>query len=151
MFRSAMAVVCVMVAALLSACAGATVSFSPYSSVDAPPPPVTGQAIEIRPGDRRYLNKADPKVLGWVSSQGEPGDEAIVEAAKVEAARRGGTHILLRGSKNEVTIDAMPLFAGAQVDESERATYVVLRVPPEKWGTLPDVLQPRALGSASAK
>lgn len=151
MFRSTLAVLSIVSATILSACTGATVSFSPYSSVDAPPAQVTSQAIEIRPGDRKYLTKASPKVLGWVSSQGEPGDPAIVEAAKVEAAKRGGTHILLRGSEKELSVDNTPLLPGTQIDESLRATYVVLRVSPGDWGGLPDVLQPKALTAPSVR
>ncbi len=151
MFHRVIAAVVVVLSTLLTGCAGPLVSFSPYSSVDAPPPQVTQQAIEIRPGDRQYLNKASPKVLGWVSSESEPGDPAIVEAARTEAAKRGGTHVLFRGAKTDVTIDAMPLVVGLQVDESQRATYVVLRVAPENWGLLPDVLQPKPLQGPGQK
>lgn len=143
-------VVCmsVLLAITTPACAStATVNFSPFNSVDAPPAQVTDIAIEIRPGDRPYLTKTDPKVLGWVSSKGEPGDEAISQAARVEAAKRGGTHVLLRGSKKEFDVDDVPLgpIGTQQIEESQRATYVVLRVSPEKWESLPDVLRPKAV------
>ncbi|MBK8253598.1 MAG: hypothetical protein IPK82_13140 [Polyangiaceae bacterium] len=135
----------ILVCVATPGCAGPSVRFAPFNSVDAPQPQVTDVAIEIRPGDKTYLTKGAPKVLGWISSKGDLGDEAIGTAACVEAAKRGGTHILLRSSKKEFDVNDVPLgpIGTQQIDESERATYVVLRVEPEKWSTLPDVLQPK--------
>ncbi len=131
----------------------AAVAFSPFNSVDAPPGQVTDLAIQIRPGDRPYLTKANPKVLGWVSSKGEPGDESISHAARVEAAKRGGTHILLRGSKQELDVEDVPFgpMGTQRIEESQLATFVVLRVSPEKWDSLPDVLRPKPLSAKSTE
>jgi hypothetical protein len=131
----------------LPSCASTTVNFSPFNSVDAQPPPVTGIAIEIRPGDRHYLTKANPKVLGWVSSKGDIGDDAVMEAARIEAAKRGGTHILLRGARKEFDVEDLPIgpIGTQQIEESQRLSYVVLRVSPDNWSELPDVLRPKAL------
>src|SRR5262249_884300 len=136
----------VMLMLPLASCGGPLVAFSPFTSVEAQPPPVTAMAIEIRPGDRQYLKNANPKVLGWVAAKGDVGDEEIGEQARIEAARRGGTHILLRADQKELDVRDVPLAWGRQrIEESENATYVVLRVSPDSWKDLPDPLRPKPL------
>lgn len=135
-------------AVVLSSCTGSgSVEFAPFTSVEAPHEPVTAMAIELRPGDRQYLTKVNPKVLGWIHSQADEANDLVIEAAKVEAAKKGGTHILLRSSRKELSVEHIPFapWGTQRIDESYRLSYVVLRVSPDLWGELPDVLQPKAL------
>jgi hypothetical protein len=120
-------------------------SFSPYSSVQSAFDPVTDVAVQLRPGDKQYIGGSDATVLGWVHVGGS--DEEALEAVEREAAKQGGTHVIARSSRKHFEPWVMTygdhVYSG--VTESQDNSYLVIRVPPESWEKLPEVLRPRPL------
>jgi hypothetical protein len=132
---------------------GASVTFAPSSLVDALPARVALFALPVSPGDRPHLAKASPIVLGWVMARSGARDEGIVGAACVEAARRGGTHIYLRADATDISAAYTSTGRGpwtVAVTRIRQVTYVVLRVSPDNWGSLPEALRPARLAPTSS-
>jgi hypothetical protein len=145
----------------LTACVQTYVAFKPYSSTVRTSRPVMGYAIVAYEGDIKTLAQADGQVVGTldVSGNGYAGADDIRSRAMDEAARVGGTHLLIAGegastSWAQITPDRATTTVygntatttytpGAEIPITHhRGAFVVVRVPPERWLDLPVSLRP---------
>lgn len=150
--------------ALVAGCASASVSYHPRSAV--PSPAVTDRALMAYEDDVKVLAEAGGTVLGELHGGGNGyADREDVQAkACEEAARRGGTHVLIlkEGYSQRVTtvpgsehVDTTMNRQGTQattnvsymppqdfVVDLPVGSYLVVRVPPSQWQALPNGLRP---------
>jgi hypothetical protein len=149
---------------LLAACASASVSYRPRSAV--PSPQVTDKALMAYEDDVKTLVEAGGTVLGELrgGGNGYADNEDVQQKACEEAARRGGTHVLivtegyvqrvttLPGSANiDTTVNRQGTQATTNVTyrppqdfviDLPVGSYLVVRVPQEQWESLPEGLKP---------
>ena len=90
-----------------------------------------------------YLLGAGGTVLGSMDVEGErfADSDDVRNRAMDDAARAGGTHLLVHDEDSDLAIDhhAGPHGVGYLQD---KGAYVVVRVPAERWASLPPGLQP---------
>jgi hypothetical protein len=145
----------------LTACVQTYASFQPYSSTVRTYRPVMGYAIVAYEGDIPALAQADGQVVGTVnvSGNGYAGAGDIRGRAMEEAARVGGTHLLIAGEGSstswaKITPDSATTTVYGNTATTtfkpgmampitrHRGAFVVVRVPPERWLDLPTSLRP---------
>ena len=145
----------------LTACAHTFVDFKPYSSTVGTFRPVMTYAIIAYQGDIATLAQAGGVVVGTLNVGGNGyADAADIRVRAVdEAARVGGTHLLVAGEGSstswaQITPDRATTTVygntatttytpGAEIPITRhRGAFVVVRVPPERWLELPGTLRP---------
>lgn len=127
----------VLVALLGAACGhGTYADFQPQSAQDAKEAPrVVLRARAGYPGDIDALN-ANGALVGWIRAYN-------LDAAALEAARRGATHVVLVDRQQPHTYR---ISTGSETSITlQNARYATFRVEPEKWAFLADILRPMAL------
>jgi hypothetical protein len=151
-------------AVLVAGCASASVSYHPRSAV--PSPQVTDKALMAYEDDVKTLAEAGGTVLGELRGGGNGyADREDVQAkACEEAARRGGTHVLILTEGYAQRVTTLPGSAHVDTTMNRQGTqattnvsymppqdfivnlpvgsYLVVRVPQEQWQALPNGLRP---------
>jgi len=136
-------------------CASARTSFTPYSTTSARSP-VVMRAVEASERDLPALAGAGAVLVGTVTSRGNgfAGAQHVRDALAQEAARHGGTHVVVgmtleksaRGQRLHGSGSATPQrVAGATYHPGRtiELTAVVLRLPDDtSWVALPPALRP---------
>lgn len=137
-------------------CASARTDFKPYSTT-SPRPPVVADAVVATESDLKTLAAAGAVIVGTIRARGNgfAGADDLNEAAAVEAARHGGTHVVVGMSLHE---DArgrrLESSGGAKLPGTSSATFapgrtielsaLVLRLPDDaNWYALPARLRPQ--------
>jgi hypothetical protein len=156
-----------MAAGLGAAAGGCTTSATFYSKTGRSFARATPRAVRCEPGEIKAVGAAGGFIIGTIAAKtltGSATTDDMANDAAEEAARAGGTHILL----TEQAIETFTTLTPAQetVDcsrgpggevchrevrpettstyEHPTARFVVIRVPPENWGRLPEQLRPGA-------
>jgi hypothetical protein len=126
------------IVASLTGCAwNQVVAWEPHSYA-ASAPRIAETAIMIGPGDSAAVSKAGGNALGRLTMKGDSGLESLHKAARIEAARLGGTHVFIASHGSEEFTG--PRGYVTQVDP--KVTYGVIRVPLDNWSELPPELAP---------
>jgi hypothetical protein len=146
-------------AALLcvSGCGAVATTYAPQSAVA--PAPATESAVRFFDGDIPAIAAAGGRILGRLEASGYAGYERIRERSSAAVAKQGGTHFIL--DEDDVAqrlTDAMsgrpiperaiaPYHSDAEMPVTEafkrkKVIYLVVHVPPENWGRLPEKLRP---------
>lgn len=145
----------------LTACTRTFVDFKPYSSTVGNFRPVMSYAVVAYEGDISTLAQVGGVVVGTlnVSGNGYADTDDVRSRAMDEAARVGGTHLLVAGEGSstnwaQITPDRATTTVygntatttytpGAEIPITRhRGAFVVVRVPPERWLDLPSSLRP---------
>ncbi len=138
-------IACVAVAA---GCVSTT--FEPYSAAQHYPEAKIAMAIRIYEGDLATLAHANAHIVGKMTLEGKGvgvDDPETAHRVAKEAREYGGTHFFLTDSRvdryftssgNIITGQQGPFISHADY----QATYVILRVEPDRWHELPKELQP---------
>lgn len=141
-------------------CAATTTDFHPYSAT-AVKHAVTEQAVFAYPGDVAKLKAAGGELVGWltVGGNGFASRDDVRDQALVEAAARGGSHVLIFDESAETSLvqltndramttvngnTATTTFQPGMVAPVTRhnGTFAIVRVPPHAWSELPPQLRP---------
>jgi hypothetical protein len=120
----------------LAGCASVGAEFRPYPQ-SASRPPMLDRAVIVHRKDVPDLARAGAIILGNITAGGNGFSEqgAIIEAAAVEAARHGGTHLVV-----ESPIAKQPYQPGAPIT----LEFMVVRVGDiNSMAQLPSRLQPK--------
>lgn len=153
----------VFVAFALSS-AGCTATASFHSKNGAKYPPVAYRAVICDEQEAQLVVAAGGQAIGTIAGKGlaNASEEDVADKAAAVAAKSGGTHIVLtdRGeetftSYNPATHERQCVWRDGVQDctstwspptvttrSEPTARFVVLRVPVEKWGSLPENLRP---------
>lgn len=150
----------VLMFAGLTGCARTWVEFTPYRA-GAGGMPLLTYAVVAYEGDISSLAAAGAEIVGSleVSGNGFASGDNVRGRAMEEAARHGGTHLLVAAEGSTVTwTQTTPdratttisgntahttVYPGAQVPVTRHSgAFVIVRVPPSRWGDLPPRLQP---------
>lgn len=163
-----LAVVCALLVALLAACA--QVSYTP-NSVTSPKDRLTQRAVVCYEGDLATLERAGGQVHGRMRLDGNGYSTftALEGQAQHEAAEKGGTHVLMVDREVEVSeVQMTPDTATTRrtspgnyqttytpgvrgTVRKPSASFLVVRVPPARWGELPGPLRPVAAPGVSVE
>jgi hypothetical protein len=122
----------------VAGCATASAEFRPYSQ-SSPHPPSLTRAVTTERSDVASLAHAGAIIIGSITAKGNgfAGPDSVEQVAALEAARRGGTHIVAEAPGPS---KAGPAYhPGATLT----LTFVVLRLPDAAFAQLPARLQPR--------
>ncbi len=126
---------------------------------------LTRTAVHCEENEAQIVSAAGAEVIGSISGKGlttnaDHGD--ILDKAQIVAARRGGTHVVLTEKGEdfftvtkpaEVTTDCVRVPGAVECQTvatpatsttyaKAKASFIVLRLAPERWGTLPPQLRP---------
>lgn len=109
---------------------------------------LTAKCVEAYQGDIKTLAAAGGEPIGYVDAHGNRYAEAsdLREAAAEEGASRGGTH-LFRVEEGSETIGAAfyqtsPTTGIAAPIRAPHGSYLIVRVPIQRWLKLPAGLRP---------
>lgn len=127
-------------------------------------PAVTHHAILVDDGEYGLIQQAGGVVIGSISSEGQNWHDTndLDDKVEREAADQGGTHVHRSNAGTDVTTYSHPetvtksctrdedgrhcekTYQPAYDSEVRRPTaeYQVIRVPRERWASLPEMLQP---------
>ncbi len=151
--------------ALFLAGSGCATSARFYSKTGRKFTPVVEQAVVCNEQEADVVARGGGEPIGSIAARGLASgvtEEDVVEKAARVAAASGGTHVVLteRGvetfefvhpetherecTRSEDRVDCRTIERPATVTTVEHPTakFVVLRVPPERWGALPEALRP---------
>jgi hypothetical protein len=143
-----------LILASLAACTRTTTHFQSFAPVAQLQ--IVDEILVVN--DLRPLMEHGGVVLGMVDGHTKyfAGIDALLEAVMTAAARAGGTHVLVRRSRD---VDGMSkgdecgvlhchhhasrAYSWAALDfEGDTGVVYVVRVPPERWAELPPELRP---------
>lgn len=148
----------------LGGCVSTTARFTPYSSTSLGQP-VVRLARVIYAGDIPTLEAAGAQTIGYVAADGNAFanyNDLARDAAEI-GARYGGTHVYLYEARQNVNayttaghaqsrsnvdaygnVNTTTTYTPPQTHfyTTPSGSFVVIRVPPERWAELPPPLHP---------
>lgn len=153
--------VATLLVATLSGCAGARF----HSKTGRAFEPVTRTAVRCDEGEARLVAAAGGEVIGTIAGHAisvNQDHEDIADKAQIVAAKKGGTHVVLTEKgvdfftyttpaqsttdcvayPRAVECQTVSTPATTTTQSRAKATFVVLRLSPEKWAALPETLRP---------
>jgi hypothetical protein len=154
-----------LAAVALAAAVGCAASATFHSKTGREFPRVTRQAVRCDEDEAKRVAATGGEVIGTIDARAitvQATDEDLADKAATVAGDNGGTHVVLTDKGIEYftvynaaqehtqcaeaqgTVDCQTTYTPASTSTYEKPTakFVVFRVPPARWGELPDSLRP---------
>lgn len=129
---------------VLTGCAQVTTTYTPSKAVyaDGVRPTVNIASVAYQ-GDMPALMQAGGEVIGRMEgTAGASVEEAALrERIRIDAAARGATHVVFETTREQAAPPTGMVQGGGTGAPRSRVIFVLIRVPTERWATLPESLQ----------